>query len=115
MASAEESLVYVLSEVVRGVTRLDCLAENQMEASPTNVACADPIDTSDSEESALEEDTELVGDLHNVILDERGEDQPCPVRRAADSVMDPPAEAVASAPKPGRCRTPYRAGSRVGR
>ena len=65
-----------------------------------NVACTDPIDTLDSEESMLEEDTEPAGDLHDVILDERGEDQPCPVRRAADSVMDPPAETVAGAPSP---------------
>ena len=71
-----------------------------METSPTNVACADPIDTSDSKESILEEDTELVGDLRNIILDERGKDQPCPVRRAADTVMDPLAEAVAGAPNP---------------
>ena len=65
-----------------------------------NVACADPINTSDSKESTLEEDTEPAGDLHDVILDERGKDQPCPIRRAADSVMDPPAEAVAGAPSP---------------
>ena len=69
-----------------------------METSSMNDACADPINTSDSEESMLEEDTELAGDLHNVILDKRGEDQPCPIRRAADSVMDPLAEAVAGAP-----------------
>ena len=69
-----------------------------MEASPMNVTCVDPIDTSDSEESVLEEDTEPVGDLHDVILDERGEDQPCPMRRAADSVMDTQVEAVANAP-----------------
>ena len=71
-----------------------------METSPANVACADPIDTLDSKESALEEDPQLAGDLHNIILDERGEDQPCPVRRAADSVMDPPAEVVAGTPSP---------------
>ena len=57
-----------------------------------NVACMDPIDTLDSKESTLEEDTELVGDLRNIILDERGEDQPCPVRGAADLVVDPPAK-----------------------
>ena len=71
-----------------------------METSSADVACADPIDTSDSEESTLEEDTEPAGDLRDVILDERGEDQPCLVRRAADSVMDPPAEAVAGTPRP---------------
>ena len=65
-----------------------------------NVTCADPINTLDSEESVLEEDTEPVGDLHDIILDKWGEDQPCPVRRAADSVMDPPAEVVAGAPSP---------------
>ena len=65
-----------------------------MEASPMNVACADSIDTSDSEESMLEEDSEPVGDLRDIILDERGEDQPYPVRRAVNSVM----EAVAGAP-----------------
>ena len=92
--------MYVPSEAVRGIARLDRLAEKRMETSPANVACADPIDTLDREESALEEDTELTGDPHNVILDKRGEDQPCPVRRAADSVMDPPAEAVAGAPSP---------------
>ena len=92
--------MYVPSEAVRGVTRLDHLAESQMEASPVNVACADPIDTLESEESALEENTEPVGDLHDIILDKRDEDQPCLVRRVANSVMDPPAEAVASAPSP---------------
>ena len=65
-----------------------------------NVACTDPIDTLDSEESTLEEDTEPVGDLCDVILDERGKDQPCPVRGAADLVMDPPVEAVAGTPSP---------------
>ena len=48
----------------------------------------------------LEEDTEPVGDLHDIILDERGKDQPCPVRGTADSVVDSPAEAVAGAPGP---------------
>ena len=100
IASAEELSVYVPSEAVRGITRLDCLAEERMETSSANDACADPIDTSDSEESMLEEDTEPVGDLHDVILDERGKDQPCPIRRAADSVMDPLVEAVAGAPNP---------------
>ena len=70
-----------------------------METFPPDVTCTAPIDTADSEESVLE-DTEQVGDLCDIILDERGEDQPCPVRRAADSVMDPPAEAVAGAPSP---------------
>ena len=96
IASAEELSVYVPSEAVRGVARLDHLTEKQMETSPANVACVDPIDTSDSEESTLKEDPELAGDLHNVILDERGEDQPCPVRRAANSVMDTQAEVVAN-------------------
>ena len=63
-----------------------------------NVAGADPIDTSNSKESMLEEDPEPAGDLCDVILDERGEDQPCPARRAADSVMDPQVEAVTSTP-----------------
>ena len=98
IASTEELLVYIPSEAVRGVARLDHLAEKRMETSSTNVTCTDAIDTLDSEESTLEEDTELAGDLRNVILDERGKDQPCPVRRAADSVMDPPAEAVAGTP-----------------
>ena len=88
------------SKAVRGIARLDRPAEKQMETSSVNVARADPINTSDSEESMLEEDTEPVGDLCDVILDERGEDQPCPVRRAANSVMDPPVEAVAGAPSP---------------
>ena len=100
IASAEELSVYVPSEAVRGVTRLDHLTEKQMETSPTNVACADPIDTLNSEESTLEEDPESAGDLRDIILDERGEDQPCPVRSAANSVMDPPAEAVADVPSP---------------
>ena len=59
-----------------------------------------PLILLDSEESTLEEDTEPVGDLHDVILDKRGEDQPCPIRRAADLVMDPPVEAIAGAPSP---------------
>ena len=100
IASAEELSVYVPSEAARGIARLDHLAEKQMETSPANVACADPIDTSDSQEPTLEEDPELVGDLHHIILDERGKDQPCPVRRAVDSVMDPLAEVVADAPSP---------------
>ena len=65
-----------------------------------NVACVDPIDTSDSEESALEEDTEPTGDLCDIILDERGKDQPCSIRRAADLVIDPPVEVVAGIPGP---------------
>ena len=62
-----------------------------------NVTGADPINTLESKESTLEEDHEPAGDLRDVILDERGEDQPCPVRRAANSVMDPQEEAVAGA------------------
>ena len=58
----------------------------------------DPIDTSDSEESTLEEDPELADDLRNVILDDRGEEQPCPAGTAADPVMDPQVEVVASTP-----------------
>ena len=45
----------------------------------------------------IEQGSEQADDLHNVILDERGEDQPSPVRRAADSVMDTRAEAVVNA------------------
>ena len=65
-----------------------------------NITCVDPTNTSDSEESALEEDTEPVGDHCNVILEKRGRDQPCPVRRAADLIMDPLVEAVAGTPSP---------------
>ena len=65
-----------------------------------NVTGTDPIDTSDSKESTLEEDPEPAGDLCDIVLDERGKDQPCPVRRAADSVMDPQAEAVTGTPSP---------------
>ena len=54
----------------------------------------------------LEEDTEPADDLCNIILDERGEDQPCPVGTAADLVMDPQAEAVASAPSPDAAAFP---------
>ena len=68
-----------------------------MKTSPMNITGKDPIDTSDSEESALEEDPELADDLRNIILDERGEDQPCPAGTAANSVMDPQAED----PEPG--------------
>ena len=100
IASTEELSVYIPSKAARGVTRLDHLTEKRMKTSPTNVACTDPIDTSDSKESTLEEDPELAGDLPDIILDERDEDQPCPVRRAADSVMDPPAEVVADVPSP---------------
>ena len=71
-----------------------------MEASPADVTCVDPIDTLDSKESVLEEDTEPAGDLHDVILDKRGEGQPHPIRGAANSVMDPLAEAVAGVPSP---------------
>ena len=63
-----------------------------MKTSPMKVAGKDPINTSDSKESVLEEDPELADDLCNVILDERGEDQPCPVGTAANSVMDPQVE-----------------------
>ena len=73
-----------------------------------NVAGEGPIDTSDSEESMLEEDSEPADDLHNVILDERDEDQPCPVGTAADSVMDPQVEAVASAPSPDAAALPMK-------
>ena len=51
-------------------------------------------------------DPEPVGDLRDVILDKRGEDQPCPVRRAADSAMDPQVEAVTSAPSPHAATLP---------
>ena len=102
IASAEELVVYVPSEAARGVARLDCLAEKQME----NIAGKDPIDTSDSEESMLEEDPELADDLRNIILDERGEDQPCQVGTAADPVMDPQVEAVASTPSPDAATLP---------
>ena len=98
IASTEELAVYVPSKAMRDVARLDHLIEKQMETSPMNVAGEDPIDTSDSKESTLEEDPEPADDLCSVILDERGKDQPCPVRTATDSVMDPQAEAVASAP-----------------
>ena len=37
-------------------------------------------------------------DLRDIILDERGEDQPCPVGKAANLVKDQQAEAVASTP-----------------
>ena len=97
---------------MRGIARLDHLTEKQMETSPTNVTGEDPIDTSDSEESALEEDPELVDDLRDVTLDKRGKDQPCPAGTAADSVMDPQAEVVASAPSPPRCCcTSYKGGT----
>ena len=71
-----------------------------------NVADEDPIDTSDSEESMLEEDPELADNLHNVTLLERGEDQPCPAGTAADSVMDPQAEVVASTQSPDASTLP---------
>ena len=74
------------------MARLDHLTEKRMETSSTN------INTLDSEESMLEEDTEPAGDLCDITLDEGGENQPCPVRRATDSVMDPLAEAVAETP-----------------
>ena len=69
-----------------------------METSPMNVTDTDPINTLDSEESALEEDPELAGDLCDVILEKRGKDQPCPVKRAAHSVMDPQVEVVTGTP-----------------
>ena len=106
IASTEELAVYVPSEATRGVARLDHITEKLMETSPVNVTGGDPIDTSDSEESALEEDPELVDDLCNIILDERGKDQPCPVGTAADSVMDPQAELVTSAPSPDAATLP---------
>ena len=77
-----------------------------METSPANVAGRDPINTLDSEESMLEEDPELADDLRNVILDKRAEDQPCPAGTAADSVMGPQAEAVASTPSPDAAALP---------
>ena len=106
IASTEELAVYVPSKATRGITRLDHLTEKRMETFPMNVAGGDPIDTSDSDESTLEEDPEPADDLHNIILDERGEDQPCPVETAANSVMDPWAEAVASTPSPDAATLP---------
>ena len=53
-----------------------------------------------------EEDPEPADDLRDVILDKRGEDQPCPVGTAANSVMDPQAEAVTSAPSPDAATLP---------
>ena len=53
-----------------------------------------------------EEDPELADDRHNVILDKRGENQPCPVGTAADSAMDTPAEVVASTPSPDTAALP---------
>ena len=98
IASTEELSVYVPSEAVRGIDRLDRLTEKRMETSPVNVASEDPINILDSEESTLEKDPELAGDLRDIVLDERGKAQPCPERRAANSAMDTPAGAVASAP-----------------
>ena len=92
IASAEELVVYIPSEATRGLARLDHLAEKRVETSPMNVTGKDPIDTLDSEESTLEEDSEPADDLHNIILDKRGEDQPCPAGTAANSVMDPQVE-----------------------
>ena len=54
----------------------------------------------------IEEGLEQVDDLCNIIQDERGEDQPSPVRRAADSVMDTQAEVVANAPSPNATMLP---------
>ena len=106
IASTEELAVYVPSKATRGVARQDRLAEKWMETSPTNVAGEDPIDTLDSEESMLEEDPEVADDLHDIILDERGEDQPCSVGTAANLVMDPQAEVVASTPSPDAVTLP---------
>ena len=106
IASTEELAVYVPSEAMRGIARLDRLAEKRMETSPTNVTGEDPINTLDSEESMLEEDPELADDLCDVILDERGEDQPCPAWTAANSVMDPQVEAVTSTPSPDAAALP---------
>ena len=124
IASTEELAEYIPSEATRGIARLDHLMEKQMETSPMNVAGADPIDTSDSEESMLEEDPEPADDLHNiildkreedpepaddlcnVILDDRGEEQPCPVGTAADPVMDPQVEVVTSTPSPDAAALP---------
>ena len=100
IASAEELVVYIPSEATRGIARLDCLTEKLMKTSPMNIACQDPIDTLDSKESMLVEDPEPADDLCNIILEERGEDQPCPAGTTADSVMDPQVEAVASTPSP---------------
>ena len=88
IASTEELVEYVPNEAVRGIARLDHLTEKQIETFPANVAGVDPINTLDSEESALEEDPEPVDDLRNVILDERGEDQPCPVGTAANRLTE---------------------------
>ena len=71
-----------------------------------NVAGKDPINTLDSEESMLEEDPKPADDLRNVILDERGEDQPYPAGTAASLVMDPQAEALTSAPSPDTAALP---------
>ena len=106
IASAEELVVYIPSEATRGIARLDRLAGNQMETSPTNVTGEGSIDTLDSEESVLEQDPELADDPHNVILDERGKDQPCPAGTASNSVLDPQVEAVASAPSPDTAALP---------
>ena len=99
-------VVYIPSEATRGIARLDHLTGKRMETSPPNVTGGVPIDTSDSKESTLEEDPQPVDDLCNIILDERGEDQPCPAGTAANSVMDPQAEAVTSAPSPDAAALP---------
>ena len=80
--------------------------QKRMETSPVNVMGTDPINTSDSKESMLEEDPELADDLCNIILDDSGEEQPCPVGTAADPVMDPQAEAVTSTPSPDAATLP---------
>ena len=77
-----------------------------METSPMNTAGEGPIDTLDSKESALEEDPELADDLHNVILDKKGEDQPCLAGTAADLVMDPQVKVVTSTPNPDAAALP---------
>ena len=74
IASTEELAEYIPSKAMRGIARLDHLTEKRMETSPANIAGADPIDTSDSEESTLEEDPEPTDDLCNIIINEREED-----------------------------------------
>ena len=54
----------------------------------------------------IEEGPEQADNLRNIILGERGEDQPCPVRRAADLAMDTQVEAVTSAPSPDAAALP---------
>ena len=54
----------------------------------------------------LEEDPEPASDLDDVVIDKRGEGQPCPEKRAADSAMDTPVGMVASAPSPDAAAPP---------